>query len=189
MTVEIEQLTDFTAIEDAIEAWIKAASGINTVYWEGYSFERERPYILITPISQPTPGQAWSRKNSITESGVEKWQTKYYQPFRWSVQFTAYVDAYDARGNEIRMTAYRYMQNVINRAYIPSVRDLINNAGIASHPQTQTITPNVLPNVDPDKYIHRATLEYLFSGIVETLEKDTDFFTSVELPTINLAEA
>lgn len=212
MTIEIEQVTDFTAIEDAIADWIKAASGLpdyatatlpsdksyldggRAIYWEGSEFERIRPYILITPISQPTQGQPWERKELINDAGTDKWQTTYLQPFKWTVQFTAYVDTYDTTHRKIRTTAYRYMQNVINRSFIPSVANILEAEEIAFHPMGQTIVPNVLAATDDDKYIQQASLEYVFSGVAQTKEKDTDFFTSVTTPTednggLTLAEA
>lgn len=186
MTVQIEQITDFTAIEDAIESWIATAADFPipevdedaNIHWAGYDIDRVRPYILITPISQPSQGQPWSPKELVGQS----FQTTYFQPFKWNIQFTAYTDTYDTDGVAIRVTAYRYMQNVINRAYIQSLKNILEAAGINALPQTQNVIPNVLPNIDDDKYIHQATIEYMFSGIVETLESDTDYFTSITAP-------
>lgn len=194
MTTEIVKVTDFTAIEDAIETWVLTASQFPAftdrpaAHWEGYDLERERPYILISPITQPTPGQPWEEKELINESGTDKWETTYYHPFRWNIQFTAYTDSKDEDGRAIRLTGYRYMQNVINNAQIPEIKNILNAVNMSYHTQTQTVTPNVLPAVDDDKYIHQGTIEYMFSGIVETKLKDTDFFTSVDTPTTTLTE-
>jgi len=199
MTVTIEQITDFRAIEDAIATWAKTASALpnyatstlpsdkkhlsggRAIYWEGSEFDRVRPYILLTKISQPTQGQPWFRKNY--NSVTDNYETTYFQPFKWSVQISCFVDSYDQNHKKIRVSADSYIQNIINRSYIQSVNNILEAADIAFHPLGQTIRPNVLSSVDDDKYINQATIEYLFSGIVQTVEKDTDYFTSITPPT------
>lgn len=186
MTVQIVQITDFSAIEDAIATWFKTGTGLpndskggRAIYWEGSRFKRERPYGLMTPISQPTPGQPWGSKGLNGST----YDTIYYQPFRWNIQFSVYVDSYDSDGKKIRVTAYRYMQNLINRSFIPSVKNILSAVNLSFNPQTETIQPNVITASDDDKYIQQATLEYMFSGIAVTTEKDTDYFTSITTPT------
>ncbi len=189
MTTTINQVTDFTAIEDAIEAWVVSASGFPTyddrpsAFWAGFDYKRERPRIVITPISQPTQGHPWSE--SGYELATDSYKTTYYHPFNWSIQFTAYTDSYDSDGIPIRMTAYRYMQNVLNRSFMPSVQNILNDGTIkiASNPRSETVLPNVLAQLDDDKYIHQASIEYIFSGVVQTEELDTDYFETVTSPT------
>lgn len=199
MTQEIVQITDFPAIEDAIEAWAILGSGIplttiNGVdepqaHWEGFSLNRVRPYILINSLPQPTQGQPWITRSMITESGTEKIQKIYNHPFKWNTSFTFYTDAYDSDGVVIRQQAKFYAQQLVNRAYLEPVKSLLDAQKVSFNPINQTPIPGVIPNVDEDKYIHQATIDYRFEGVAQTALKDTDFFEEIADPTLTLAEA
>lgn len=181
---EIEQITDFAAVEDAIEAFVSAGSGIERVYWAGYEFERIRPCAVIKNVSQLTTGHPWTRFSRVTENLVQKRKNVYYQPFEWKTQVTFFTDAYEASGNKrtaIRKTAYRYAQDLLNRAFLEPVVELLGD--IAHNPVSQNIIPNVLPQVDDDKYIHQAAVEFVFAGVAATAVKDSDRFETITVPT------
>jgi len=191
MTVEIVQETDFSLIEDAIEDFILSGSGLPTdiqrVFWSGNDFDRKKPYAVIAPISQPTQGHPWKRFERVTESTVQKRKNTYHQPFQWNVQIKFLTDSYEVDGrnkNPIRMVAYRYAQNLLNRAFLPPVKQILEALEIAYNPTSEVITPNVLPLMDDDKYIHQAIVEFAFSGMAKTATKDTDYFTTIKDPTL-----
>jgi hypothetical protein len=198
MTQEIVQVTDFSALEDAIETWAVLGSGIPLIqkdsidqpqaHWEGFDLDRVRPYIGISSLPQPTQGQPWIAKSKITEDTVEKILTRYFQPFKWNISFTFYTDAYDEDGATIRQQAKFYAQQLVNRAYIEPVKTILDLQKISFNPLNQTPIPGINANEDGDKYIHQATIDYRFEGIAETALKDTSFFTSIGVPTYNIEE-
>lgn len=191
MTQTIEQITDFSAIEDAIESWLETASGLGDltaakddkgnslpmVRWAGYNLPRKRPYALITIISQPSQGQPWSTQAKTTSY----METTYYQPFRWNCQISLYTDSYDEDGAANRTTAYRLAQNVLNRAFLIPVKRVLDNVGIAYNPTSQNISPGVLQ--EEDKWLQEARIEFSFWGVAETKLKDSDWFESITVPT------
>ncbi len=198
MTQEIEQVTDFSAIEDAIELWVSTGSTLaeldpieddkgnfwSRVNWSGFEFERKRPYAVISIVSDLSPGQSCVSQKMITESSVDKVQTSYSKVWRWSVQISCFQDSYDDDGNAIRDTARQYAKNLVDRYDIAPVRDILADLSIAFHPLNKNIRGIVLPNTDDDKYIHQATIEFHFSGINGIALKDTDFFETIDDPTV-----
>ncbi len=198
MTQEIVQITDFPVLEDAIESWAILGSGIPVTtingvpepqaHWEGFDLKRKRPYVGINSLPQPTQGQPWIEKSTITEATVDKILTRYFQPFKWNISFTFYTDAYDEDGATIRQQAKFYAQQLVNRAYLEPVKALLDAQKLSFNPLNQTPIPGINPNVDGDKYIHQATIDYRFEGIAETDLKDTSFFTSIGIPTYNIEE-
>lgn len=198
MTQEIVQVTDFTAIEDAIELWSETGSALPQlqdekdndlpkVSWSGFTIERKRPYATLSIVSDLSPGQSCTNQESITEATIDKIQTTYKKIWKWNVQISFFQDSYDSDGNAIRTTARQYAKNLQDRYDIPPVRNILTDAGISFQPLNRTIQGNVLPNTDDDKYIHQATIEFRFSGVNEIQLKDSDFFTSVDDPTVTLA--
>ena len=193
MTTEIVQITDFPALEDAIEAWAILGSGLplTTIdgidqpqaHWEGFSLDRKRPYVLINSLPQPTQGQPWTVLTKINESGADKLQRIYNHPFKWNISFTFYTDAYDENGAVIRQQAKFYAQQLVNRAYLAPVKSLLDAESISFNPLNQTPVPGVIEATDEDKYIHQATIDYRFEGIAQTTLKDTDFFETITTPT------
>ncbi|MBU2648516.1 hypothetical protein KKI24_27665 [bacterium] len=193
MTQTIEQITDFSTIEDAIEAWVLSASGLSSltatkdskgntipkVRWAGFDLPRKRPYAVITIVSQPSQGHPWSSRVK-TDDYVEK---TYSHPFAWNTQISFFTDSYDENGAAIRATAYRFAQNTLNRAFLVPAKSLLDAVNIAYAPMSQNIQPGVLEGVDSDKYIHQASVEFTFSGIAQTKLKDTDWFETITVPT------
>jgi|GEM_PF-4593363 len=192
MTREIVQETDFTAIEDAIEAFILAASGLPTdktrVFWSGNDFQRERPYAVLSQLPQSSTGHPWSRFERVIEATVQKRKNTYYQPFQWNTQVKFLTDSFTSDGRKktpVRMVAYRYAQNTLNRAFLPPIKEILEAQEIAYNPVSENIMPGVLPMMDDDKYIHQATIEFVFSGLAKTAVKDSDYFETIEDPTFN----
>ncbi len=178
MTQEIIQITDFSAIEDAIESWVILGSGLPVTqidsinqpqaHWEGFSLNRVRPFVSINSLAQPTMGQPWKTLERVNESGTDKLSYIYNQPFKWNISFTFYTDSYDENGAAIRQQAKFYAQQLVNRAYLPPVRALLSAQKMSFNPINQTPVPGVMPNTDDDKYIHQATIDYRFEGIAQT---------------------
>lgn len=188
MTQTITQLTDFTKVEDAIEKWVQDGSGIPTVFWAGFGNPRSRPYSILNVITQSTPGQPWTSKETIGESPNKIIQTTYYQPFNWVVQVDFYVDSFDEQGKAIRQQARFYAQQLKNRAYMPQIKKILDNEKIAFHPVRQNVGGSIDCNSDDDKYIQQAIIEFAFSGVVETVLSDTDYFETITTPTVNYNE-
>jgi len=194
MTQEIEQVTDFTAIEDAIELWALTGSALpqvtgedQKVLWQGFEFERQRPYATLSIVSDLSPGRACTTQSKINEAGIDKIQTTYNYLFKWNVQVAFYQDSYDEDGNAIRVTARQYAKNLVDRYQLAPIRKILTDESIAFHPLSRTIQGNVLPNSDDDKYIHQAIIEFRFSGINTINLKDSDFFTTIDDPTVTLS--
>ncbi len=200
MTQEIEQITDFEAIEDAIELWVSTGSTLgeldpieddngnfwSRVNWQGFQFDRKRPYATLSIVSDLSPGQSCVSQEMIIESSVDKIQTTYSKLWKWNVQVSFFQDSYDEDGNAIRDTARQYAKNLVDRYDIAPVKDILSDLSIAFHPLNKNIQGIVLPNTDEDKYIHQASIEFRFSGINEIALKDTDFFETIDDPTVTL---
>ena len=194
MATEIEQVTDFTAIEDAIELWTLTGSALpqadgedSPVSWEGFNFKRDRPYGVLSIVSDLSPGRPDTEQSKINEAGTDKIQTNYKSLFKWNVQIAFYQDSYDTDGNAIRTTARQYAKNLVDRYSLPPIATILQDQNIAFHPLSRNIRGDVLPNTDDDKYIHQAIIEFRFSGINEINLKDSDYFTNVSDPTVTLS--
>lgn len=194
MTTEIVSQTNLNTIEDTIESWIIAASAIPSVQdedgndlprvrWQGYDLGRKRPFASVNVVSQLNPGQPDKTQILVNESGTDKYKTTYKELSKWNIQITFYSDSYDEDGAPIRTVARHYAQRLVNNWKTPPVASLLDAQGITVHPLNENITGNILPDVDDDKYIQQATIEYRFSFINQTDLKDTDFFTTITAPT------
>lgn len=197
MTQEIVQVTDFSAIEDAIELWALTGSALpqlqddtgndlSKVSWEGFSFERKRPYGVLSIVSDLSPGRPCTEQSKINEAGTDKIQTTFKSLFKWNVQIAFYQDSYDEDGNAIRTTARQYAKNLVDRYTLPPIKSILQSKNIAFHPLSRNIRGNVLDNTDDDKYIHQAIVEFRFSGINEIALKDSDFFETINDPAVTL---
>jgi hypothetical protein len=199
MTIEVSRETDLTAIEAAIEAWVIGASGLPEIKddknevlpsatWSGYDTERVRPYVSMNFVSMPSLGKPCISQSKINEGGADKIQTLYSNGDDWNIQMTFYTDAYDSEGNAIAERAQYYALNLKHRAFLPQYSNILDNAGIGYKKQSFSILPLVELNTDVDKSIHQAAAEISLNVIVNTTSKDSDFFTSIETPTLNLTE-
>jgi len=197
MTQEIEQITDFHEIEDAIELWAATGSALPQMYdkdkeespkvmWQGFDFIRKRPYGTLSIVSDLSPGRSGKIQDTITEDGVVKIRTRYGKLFKWNVQFSVFQDSYDGNGNSIRETAREYAKNLADRYDIPSLQAILRNAGIVIQPIDRNVRPGLQPSVDDDKYIHDASVEFQFSGTNVFDVKDSDYFITIEEPTVTL---
>ena len=198
MTQEIVQVTNFEAIENAIELWAATGSALpqlqddkgndlSKVSWSGFEFERKRPYGVLSIVSDLSPGRACTSQEMINESGTDKIQTTYKYSYKWNVQIAFYQDSYDSDGNAIRTTARQYAKNLVDRYQLAPIRKILTDESIGFQPLARNIQGDVLPNTDDDKYIHQAIVEFRFNGINEIALKDSDFFTSVDDPTVTLS--
>lgn len=185
MSRTVEDLTDFSLIEDAIADFIEASSDLPEIdgksksYWSGFDFERSRPYAVINPITQSTQGQAWT---SLDKTGSYLKYTLYH-PFKMTVSVSFFTDNYDEETREpIREDARRYAQRLYNRA--AENTNLLSSVNIAYHPMNQNV--NAIIVQEDDKYIKQATIDLMFSGVAETRITETDYFETIADPTINL---
>ena len=178
MATEIAQVTDFSAVENAIADWVESVSalpklkGSPKTTWAGFDIKRKRPFALVRVISQRVPAQPWTSKEMVVENGIDKYVTTYYEPWEWMVSATFFSDSYTKAGKPIRENARHYAQQAVNRSKFPT---------------NQTILREIQTNTDSDKYIHQATVDFMFSGIAVTDVKDSDFFTSVTEPELILS--
>ena len=191
MTITINDLTDFTLVEDAIADFVEEISqlpeieGRTKTSWSGFDFARVRPYATLEIVTQRTVGKPWTRRADLgTGNDIIK-QKILYHPYHWSVDITFYTDAYDDDGVAIRETARFYAQRMQNRAFIPSVRSFLDAQNIAYGQVGSVMSGSV--GQEEDQFIHQASIEFRFSGIAQTEITDTDFFTSVTDPTITLS--
>lgn len=194
MTQEIVQDTDFSAVEDAIELWAATGSvlpqlqdkdnnDLSKVSWEGYEFERKRPYGVLSIVSDMSPGSPCTTKGLV--EGF--YQTVQTYIFNWNVQIAFFQDSYDDDGIAIRATARKYAKNLQDNYRMPPIASILQDQNIAFQPLSRTIQPGVLPDVDGDKYIHQAIIEFHFQGINQITLKDSDYFTSIENPDVTLS--
>lgn len=196
MTQTIVQDTDFSAIEDAIELWASKGSLLfdlspiedndgnewSRVNWEGFDFKRARPQCVLSIVSDRSPGSPCTEKALV--SGF--YQTIQTYIFDWNVQIAFFQDAYDDDGIAIRTTARHYARNLVDNYRMPPIASILQDQGIAFQPISRTIQPGVLPNVDGDKYIHQAIIEFHFQGINQITLKDSDYFTQIDTPEVTL---
>jgi len=191
MTVTIDDLTDFSAVEDAIADFVDEASqlpeieGRTKTSWVGFDFEIQRPYATLGIVTQKTVGKPWAVRANLTEGGGIVKQTILNHPFEWSVDVTFYTDSYDEDGAAIRETARTYAQRVANRAMLPQVRAILAEQDIAFGQMGTIVGGAAIQEVD--QFIQQATIEINFRGIAQTEITDTDYFTSVDTPTITLS--
>jgi len=194
MTQEIIQITDFQAIEDAIELWAATGSDlpqlqdakkvdVPKVFWAGFDFDRKRPYGLLTIVSDLSPGQSCTDQEMVTVGAITSLQTVYSKLYVWNVQVQFFQDAYDINGDPIRVTARQYAKNLIDRYDIPPIRNILLAESIAFHPLGKNIRGDIADSQDEDKYIHQASVEFRFSGVNNIALRDTDYFTSITSPT------
>lgn len=189
MTIVITQVTDLSVVEDTIEAWIIASSGMAAaqdenandmpiVRWQGSDLPRQRPYISCNIVSQMNTGQPdWAQ---VLSSGTYK--TTYKELAKWNVQIGFFTDSYDSTGAPIRQVARHYAQQLQKRWKAISVRNILDAQSIGVHPMNENIIGNIL-TTDEDKYIQQAIIEYRFSFINIFDVTDTDYFTSITTPT------
>ncbi len=193
MTRTITDLTDFTEVEDTIADWVEECSqlplikGQSKTYWQGFDFERKRPYATLNIITQKTGGEPWTLKEDVTEGNVDKKQVTIYQPFVWSVDINFFTDSYTEDGDAIRETARRYAQRLQNRAFLDDNKRILQLINVSYAQLGQTGTGTSIQ--DEDKYIQQSGVEFRFNGIARTKITDTDFFETIADPTINLSEA
>jgi len=193
MTIEITQTTDLSVIEDTIESWIIASSGLTAVQdddgndlpivrWQGSTLPRKRPFASVNVVSQLNPGQPDNTQLLINDAGTDKINRTYRELTTWNTQITFFSDSYDSDGVPIRQVARHYAQQLQKRWKISTIRNILDAQGIAVHPMNETIIGNILTS-DDDKYVQQASIEYRFSFINQTDVKDTDFFNSITTPT------
>jgi hypothetical protein len=189
MTITITQVTDLSVIEDTIESWIIAGSGMAAVQsstgkdlpivrWQGSDLPRKRPYISCNIVSQMNTGQP--DESQVFDSGT--YNTTFKELAKWNVQINFFTDSYDSDGKPIRVVARHYAQQLQKRWKSVSVRNILDSQKMGVHPMNETILGNILTS-DEDKYIQQAIIEYRFSFINIFDVKDTDYFTSITTPT------
>ncbi|MCK5601211.1 hypothetical protein KAR91_05060 [Candidatus Pacearchaeota archaeon] len=193
MTIEISRETDLSAIETAIENWVISASGIPNngqiqATWAGYDTERIRPYVSMNFVSMPSMGRPCISQSKINEGGTDKIKTLYSNSDDWNIQMTFYTDAYDSDGEAVTERAQYYALNMKHRAFIPQNISILGSANIGYNKQSFSILPLVDLNTDEDKAIHQAAAEVSLNIVVDTASKDSDFFTTIDEPTLNLTE-
>jgi hypothetical protein len=187
----IEDLTDFSLVEDTIADWVEAASVLPEIedgsktYWGGFDFERKRPYATLNIVTQSSTGKPWAERSTVGGN----LQTILFAPFTWSVDINFYVDSYndgdEEDGTAIRKTARHYAQRLQNRAFLEDNRNILDAENIAYAQLGQTITG--LNIQDEDKYIQQASTEFRFNGIAQTKITDSDYFKTINDPTITLS--
>lgn len=193
MTQTIDQVTDFSAIEDAIELWAATGSGLPQLqdddafdlpkmHWAGYDIQRKRPYGLIQIIADRSPGGSCKTRGLVSGEYV----TTFSKAFNWICQITFFQDSYDDDGAAIRETAQKYAKSLVDSYDLPPVSNILISAGIGFNPVNRNITGDVLPNTDDDKYIHRASVDVMFNGINTKQVRDTDYFTDIADPFIDM---
>lgn len=192
MTRTIEDLTDFTDIEDKIADWVDSASDLPEVpgfprsYWGGFDFERKRPYATLNIVSQSTTGKPWAKRSTVSGNI----QTILYAPFTWNVDINFFVSAYndsdEEDGSVIRMTARHYAQRLQNRAFLEENKNILDAVNVAYAQLGQTVTG--INSIEDDKVVKQASVEFSFNGIAQTKITDTDWFATVKDPTITLIE-
>ena len=193
MTVEISRVTDLTAIETAIENWAINASGLPDngqilATWAGYDTDRVRPYVSLDFVSMPKTGRACISQSKINEGGTDKIQTLISSGRNWNIQMTFFTDAYDLDGIAVTERAQYYALNLLDRAYLVQNKDILDAVNIGYRQLSETILPRIDLQDDADKAIHAAAIEFSFNIIVDTANKDSDFFTSIDTPTLDLTE-
>lgn len=187
----IEDLTDFSDIEDKIADWVDSASdlpeipGFPKTYWGGFDFERKRPYATLNIVSQSTTGKPWAERSTVSGN----LQTILFAPFTWNVDINFFTNAYndgdEEDGSAIRETARHFAQRLQNRAFLDDNKNILDAVNIAYAQLGQTVTG--LNSPDDDKQIKQASVEFSFNGIAQTKITDTDFFETVTDPTITLS--
>ncbi len=193
MTQTIEQVTDFSDIEDAIESWAAIGSGLPQLqdkdgfdlpkmHWAGYDIQRKRPYGLIQIINDRSPGSSSKTRGLVNGEYV----TTFSKAFVWICQFTFFQDSYDEDGAAIRETAEKYAKSLADSYDLPPVSSILTSAGIGFNPASRNIAGDALPDTDDDKYIHRASIDFMFNGINTKQVSDTDYFTAIAPPLIDI---
>lgn len=191
MTQTIEQVTDFSDVEDAIELWAAVGSrlpqlkdekrhNLPKVYWEGYDNKRKRPYGLIQIIADKSPGGSSISRELVGSEYV----TIFSKSFVWICQIQFFQDSFDQSGISIRETAKRYAKNLADSYDLPPISKILTSKEIGFNPVNRNIIGDVLPDTDDDKYIHQASIDFMFNGINTIKVKDTDYFTEIASPNI-----
>lgn len=189
----IEDLTDFSDIEDKINDWVKSASNLPDIpdgsktYWSGFDFKRKRPYATLQIVNQSTTGKPWAERSTVSGN----LQTILYAPFTWNVDINFFVDSYndglEEDGSPIRETARHFAQRLQNRAFLEDNKNILDAVNVAYAQLGQTVTGIVTQ--DEDKYIQQASVEFSFNGIAQTKITDTDYFATIEDLTITVDDS
>lgn len=179
----VEDLTDFSKIEDVIAKFIETASGLPEIigqsrtYWSGFDFARLRPYAVINPISQFTTGQPWIKREFVNDN----FEYILSHPYILTYQASFYTDNYNPETREvIREDAKRYAQRLANRASVHI--DILAKEEVVYIPENKSV--NAFSLEEDDKYLKQANIELKFSGIAKTKITESDYFETIENPEI-----